>query len=201
MLLAQQKPKAVRPTSGTMFPFRLNEEVSLELLDLRHAEELFRVTDANREQLRKWLPWVDGSQSAEDTRAFIRCTRKQLLDDNGFQAVIRVRGVLAGVVGHHGINWANRSTSLGYWLSKGAQGRGIMTDACRAFTGHAFGALDLNRVEIRCATENGKSRAIPARLRFTREGTVREEEWLHDHFVDHVVYGMLASKWGTDGAA
>ncbi|MGB3103381.1 MAG: RimJ/RimL family protein N-acetyltransferase, partial [Psychrobacillus psychrotolerans] len=24
---------------------------------------------------------------------------------------------------------------------------------------------------------------------------VRQAEWLYDHYVDHVVYGMLASAW------
>jgi ribosomal-protein-serine acetyltransferase len=184
-----------------MFPFRLNSDVSLELLDLRHAHELFRLTDANRGHLRAWLPWVDSAKNTDDTKAFIRQTRQQLLNDNGFQTAIRDRGTLVGVIGHVGVNWANRSTSLGYWLSQDAQGRGIMTAACRAFTSHSFDAMKLNRVEIRCATENRRSRAIPERLRFTPEGTVRQAEWLYDHFVDHVIYGMLASEWNGKDAA
>jgi len=185
-----------------MFPFRLTRELSLELLDVRHAEELFHLTDANREHLRAWLPWVDQARSTDDTLAFIRLTRKRLADDNGFQTVIREQDALVGVIGHVAVSWADRSTSLGYWLSKDAQGRGIMTEACRAFISHAFTTMALNRVEIRCATENRRSRAIPERLRFTPEGTVRQAEWLYDHFVDLVVYGMLASEWTpsrTDG--
>jgi ribosomal-protein-serine acetyltransferase len=178
-----------------MFPVRIDEDVVLELLEERHAEELFAVTDANRAYLRRWLPWLDGTHGPEDTRAFIRITRKQLLDNNGFQTVIRHRGGLVGIVGHHGISWGHRSTSLGYWLSEAAQGRGIMTEACRAYVRHAFETLGLNRVEIRCAVENVKSRAIPERLSFQREGTIRQAEWLYDHFVDHVVYGMLATDW------
>jgi ribosomal-protein-serine acetyltransferase len=178
-----------------MFAYQLTEEITLELLDLRHADELFRVTDANREHLRAWLPWVDNTHGPDDTRAFLRETRKQLAEDRGFQTAVRERGTLVGVIGHHGISWANRSASLGYWLAQDAQGRGIMTHACQAFTGHAFDVLRLNRVEIRCATENQRSRAIPERLHFTTEGTLRQAEWLYDHSVDHVVYGMLASDW------
>ena len=178
-----------------MFAFRLSGELSLELLDLRHAEELFQLVDANREHLRAWLPWVDSTRSTDDTSAFIRRTRKQLADDNGFPTAIRQGDSLVGVIGYSAVNWANRSTSVGYWLSKDAQGRGIMTEACRAFISHAFESMALNRVEIRCATGNRRSRAIPERLRFTEEGTVRQAEWLYDHFVDHVVYGLLASEW------
>ena len=70
-----------------------------------------------------------------------------------------------------------------------------MTEACRIYTCHAFATWNLNRVEIRCAVENRRSRAIPERLGFQSEGTIREAEWLYDHFVDHVIYGMLASDW------
>lgn len=178
-----------------MFPIRLNDTVVLELLDPRHADELFRVTDDNRAHLREWLPWVDGCTTVDDTLAFIQQTQKQYLENNGFQTVIRYEGHIVGVVGHHGVDRTNRSTSLGYWLSEGAQGRGIVTEACRWFTAHAFGRWNLTRVEIRCAVENRKSRAIPERLGFRHEGILRDAEWLYDHFVDHVIYGMLAPEW------
>jgi ribosomal-protein-serine acetyltransferase len=46
-------------------------------------------------------------------------------------------------------------------------------------------------VSIRCAIENGRSRAIPERLGFGFEGICRESEWLNDRFVDHAIYGLL----------
>ncbi len=73
-----------------------------------------------------------------------------------------------------------------------------MTRACRALVDYAFAKLQLNRVEIRCATGNLRSQAIPERLGFTREGTLREGEWLYDHFVDLIVYSMLAREWPNE---
>lgn len=180
-----------------MFPYLVSSDIRLELIDPHHAEALFRLTDANRTHLRRWLPWVDATHSVEDTRVFIQTTRRQLGDCNGFQTVIRFRGDIVGVVGQHGIDWANRSTSIGYWLAEDAQGRGIMTESCRAYLDYVFRELELHRVEIRCAVENRRSRAIPERLGFRQEGTIRGAEWLYDHFVDHVVYAMLAPAWST----
>ena len=70
-----------------------------------------------------------------------------------------------------------------------------MTKVAKALTDYAFTHLKLNKVEIRAAVENKKSRSIPERLGFVYEGTLRQAEWLYDHYVDHAVYGMLADEW------
>lgn len=180
-----------------MFTHTLGENTELRLLEERHAEELTDLTDRNREHLRAWMPWLDSNRTVQDRRDFIRGALKQFAENNGFQAGIWHEGRLAGVVGHHGIDRANRSTSLGYWLGEEFEGRGIVTAACRALVDHAFEELDLNRVVIACATGNRKSRAIPERLGFRHEGIYRQAEWLYDHFVDHAIYAILADEWQT----
>jgi ribosomal-protein-serine acetyltransferase len=159
------------------------------------AVELFAVTDANRAHLRRWLPWLDSVKSSSDSAGFIQATLKQFAEHQGFNAAVLHDGAIVGVIGHHRISWANRSTSLGYWLAASHEGRGIMTAACRALVHHAFTEYTLHRVEIRCATGNARSCAIPVRLGFRREGHLREAEWLYDHYVDHHVFAMLQGEW------
>jgi ribosomal-protein-serine acetyltransferase len=178
-----------------MFTLRIGDDAELRLLEERHAEALFALVERNREHLRRWLPWLDGTKAPGDTRAFIRSALNDFAKNNGFTAGIWYAGRLAGVIGFHGIDWAHRKTRLGYWCSAELQGRGLVTRACRALLTHAFRELGLNRVEIACATENQSSRAIPTRLGFTAEGASRDAEWLYDHFVDHVHYAMLARDW------
>lgn len=178
-----------------MFYYELNKDIELRLLQNKDAEELFQLMDSCREHLREWLPWVDASKSLEDIKAFIQSTMNQFASNNGFQAGIWYKGEIAGVIGFHGINWSNKSTSIGYWLGEKYVGKGIMSKACRVFVDYAFTDLNLNRVEIRCADKNHKSRAIPERLGFTNEGMIREDEWLYDHYVNHIVYGILAKEW------
>jgi ribosomal-protein-serine acetyltransferase len=50
-------------------------------------------------------------------------------------------------------------------------------------------------MEIHCAAGNARSRGVPERLGFQQEGVLRQTGWLYDHFVDHVMYGMLAMEW------
>jgi ribosomal-protein-serine acetyltransferase len=84
---------------------------------------------------------------------------------------------------------------LSFWLDAAHQGQGIMTACCGAMLEHAFDTWKLNRITIECATQNSRSRAIPERLGFKLEGIAREIEWLHDHFVDHAIYGCLRSEY------
>lgn len=120
---------------------------------------------------------------------------KQGAENGAVSAGIWVHGELAGIISFHEIQWHNRSVSIGYWLGKHYVGQGIMTSACRAFVDYALMDLDLNRVEIRCATGNQRSRAIPERLGFVLEGIVREAELLPQGYVNHAIYGMLKSEW------
>lgn len=178
-----------------MKPITVSANLTLTPLELRDAEELFKLTDANRDYLREWLPWLDRIKHIDDTRAWIRAAQLQAVHNNGTQMAIRLHSCIVGIVGHRQIDWRNRLTSLGYWLARDFQGLGVVTMACNRLVTHAFSDTRLNRVEIRCAVENHKSRAIPQRLGFQQDGVVRDAEWLYDHFVDHIVYRMLAREW------
>jgi ribosomal-protein-serine acetyltransferase len=173
---------------------------ALRLLEESDAEELFALVDANRAHLEPWMPWVPDERSAEDVLPFIRLTRKQIADNDGLQtAIVDGEGDIVGMVGVHGVDWRNRKTSIGYWLAHDHQGRGTMTHAVRAFVDHAFGTWKLNRVTIEAATDNARSRAIPERLGFVEEGTLRAAERVGERFVDHAVYAMLAADWKLTG--
>jgi ribosomal-protein-serine acetyltransferase len=176
---------------------RVDDEIELRLLDESHAESLFALVDRHREYLRRWLPWLDSNMCVEDTMHFILSDRANYESGRCFNTGIWYRGLLVGVIGFHPIDWINRSAMIGYWIARDHQGKGIMTRACAALTTYAFTELRLHRVDIRCATGNTRSCAIPLRLGFTHEGILREAEWLYDHFVDLNVYSMLDREWNN----
>ena len=47
----------------------LGDGVEIQILEPDDAEEIFALVDADRERLRAWMPWVDGSTSPADPRA------------------------------------------------------------------------------------------------------------------------------------
>jgi len=178
-----------------MFSAPLRDGFELRLLEERHATEMVATIDRNREHLRQWLPWVDATRTVEDALAFIRSSLEIFAAHQGFTTAIWYRDQVAGVVGTHRIDWRNRRAELGYWLAREFEGRGVVTDACRLFIIRLFDEMDLNRVEIRCAAGNTKSIAIPRRLGFKLEGTLRDAELVNGRYHDLLVYGMLKSEW------
>lgn len=182
------RAKAVSPW------LELSDGSQLRLLAPADADELHGLIAANRDYLSQWLPWA-AEQTPQDTAEFIQRTRKQLNDNDGFQTAVVRDGGIVGVIGYHAVDWANRSTSIGYWIAEAEQGKGTMTEAARALVDHAIFVWRLNRVEIRAAIDNDHSRAIPERLGFQAEGTLRGVERVGDRYLDCVVYAMLAADW------
>ncbi len=117
------------------------------------------------------------------------------MEGNSLTTFILYNGNLVGAGGYNKIDWQNKIVYIGYWLGRCYQSKGIMTRVAKGLTEYAFNEMQFNKVVIEAATENKKSRSIPERLGFTHEGCFRQAEWIHDHYVDHEVYGMLAGEW------
>ncbi len=178
-----------------MFLYRIDEELSLKLSELKDAERVFELTNQSRECLREWLPWLDSTTKLDDTKEYIKMSLKGFAENKMMNTVIIFKGQIVGVASYNIINHSNKTVQIGYWLGEEYQGNGIMTKVVKALTEYALNYLKLNKVEIRVAVDNKKSRRIPERLGFVNEGCIRQSEWLYDHYVDHVVYGMLAQDW------
>jgi ribosomal-protein-serine acetyltransferase len=170
----------------------------LRLLRESDVDELHALIESNREHLARWLPWA-AEQTHADTARFVDWSVAQAREGNGFQAAIVRDARIAGVIGFHGIDRQHSSTSIGYWLAEGAQGRGTMTAALRAMVDEAFTSWGLHRVEIRASVENERSRALIERLGFRFEGVARGAFRLGGEFRDDAVYAMLADEWSADG--
>ena len=168
--------------------------VKLELLSRNHAKELYRLTDANRQRLREWLPWLDDIQSSLDTEAFIEYRAREISAGGAPQYAVIHDDKLCGVIGFHAIDRQKRLASIGYWLAEPYVGNGIMSAAVQKIVGLSLKEFDLSNIEIRCATSNARSRAVAERAGFVYQSTVRQCEWLYDHYVDHAVYSLALVK-------
>lgn len=183
-----------------MFRAQIHDGVFLRLLEERHAAEVFSLVDRDRDYLREWLPWVDTTETIEDTLSFIRSTLEQFASQKGFAAGIWKEQQFCGVIGTHKLDLLNRKGEIGYWLGRAFQGQGIMTAACRAVVTQLLGEMDLNRITIECAKDNQKSCAVAQRLGFTEEGLAREAQLLHGRFHDLRRFAILKKDWNREAS-
>lgn len=178
------------------FAWDLGDGLELRLWGLEDADRLAALVQANQQHLYRWLPFATPDYSPSDAEDFIRRTMRQYADGLGLQCAIVYEGELAGSVGLHAVDWQNAMTSIGYWIATPFEGKGLVTRAVRVLIDHAFGELGLSRLEIRAEPDNMRSRAVPERLGFKEEGTLRHVYvWEGVRYLDHVVYGLLAEEW------
>lgn len=176
---------------------KVDEQVSIELINETHADQIFDMVNNNREHLREWLPFVDRMQTVTFAQNFINGTMERNEGGTEYAFVIKNNQTVVGRIGVYKIDVQNKIGEIGYWIVEGFQGKGIVTKACKAILEFCFNELNLNRVEIRCGTGNVKSKAIPERFNFKQEGIIRQGELLYDKFIDLHLYSLLRSEYGT----
>ena len=94
------------------------------------------------------------------------------------------------------IHPVNRSAELSLVLGdREVWGQGIGAEAARLLVGHAFQAMNLNRVACGTQAENVAMRKLAERLGMREEGVRRLAAWNDGAFHDIVEYGIVASEW------
>ncbi len=181
---------------ASMFKLSLGPDAHLAHIEPYHAPELHALIKTSYNHLREWSNWLkDPDRLLENTEEWIAKNRANYGSGHGYEIGIWHGDRMAGQIGYNYFDNNDRRTEIGYWLGKGFQGKGLITRSCRALIDNAFNNMNINRIEIRCGTENLKSRSIPEKLGFKLEGIARESEYLHDRFIDLAVYAMLAAEW------
>lgn len=105
---------------------------------------------------------------------------------------IAVDGLAAG-----GIGFAlqedvhRRSAEIGYWLGEEFWGRGIMTEAVRAVTAHAFATYDLCRIYAGVFEWNPASMRLLEKAGYSCEGRLRKSVTKDGKTLDQFLYAVI----------
>jgi len=196
--MAQRRAEDVLPSPFERVELR-DDDILLRPLTVSDAAGLFRLIDADRARLGRWLPWVEETRSERDSVRFIADATDERRRRRSLVLGILVGGSLHGTVGLHYVEWFDRSAEVGYWIASGAEGRGYVTRAVRLLLAFAFGPAGLHRVVLRCAVGNDRSRAVAERLGFVREGVLREAHRVGGRFLDQHLYALLRHEFGLPG--
>ena len=155
------------------------------------ADALAQLVRANLAHFDAYLPAVAALGRPQDARSSLLEVIDRAPDGDLLQWHIFDGQVLCGSVRLKDIDPLEHNASIGYFIGAAHQGRGIATAAVRAVLAYGFGQLQLNRIELVCATGNAASTRLADRLGFVRVGVRHQAEWLHGACVDHFVYTLL----------
>ena len=164
----------------------------------RDAPLLNAALHASWEHLGPWMPWARGEPPAlEDTVALLRRWRGDFdLDQDYVYAIFdRDETQVIGSTGLHTRRGAD-AREIGYWVHVDHAGRGYATETAAALTRVAFDIAGMRRVEIHCLPHNVRSAAVPRKLGYIHEATLRERlDEGNSTFGDAMIWTMFAADY------
>jgi ribosomal-protein-serine acetyltransferase len=174
-------------------PQSFHNDFALRPLAEDQAEELYEVSDRNRAHLAPYLPWAETNTPA-DSVAFIRDCHVNREAGIELALGILVDDKIVGHISLMSIQPAHKA-EIGYWLAREVNGRGIITRAAAVLVAYAFDELKLERLLLRCRTDNPRSRAVAQRLGFHLDGIDRRDDKRGENFYDIERHSLLRQEW------
>lgn len=167
------------------------------------AARLKEAVDSSVEHLRRWLPWAANEPEPLE-RKLERIRRWRGDFDLNLDFIYGVFDLAeARVLGGTGLH--NRvgpdAREIGYWVRADCTGKGIATEFSAALTRVAFEVDKVARVEIHVVVGNGASAAVPRKLSYIHEATVRRPHPGGGALYDTMVWTMFAEKYPGSPAA
>lgn len=159
------------------------------------APQIFEVINRNRERLRAWLPWVDGTRDSADVAAFLRLALTANEEGTALHYAIRCGTKIVGFASLNGIDRERGVASVGFWIDAEHEGRGLVTQAVAALCEKAFGEYRLRSVQMYAGVDNLRSQRVGARLGFVQCRCEPMSEWLYDRWIDRCVLEMSVERW------
>jgi RimJ/RimL family protein N-acetyltransferase len=141
----------------------------------KDAVLLKQAVDESIDHLLPWMSWV--RQEPESLQVKIERLRTargkfDLGQDFGFGIFSPEENSVLGAAGLH-TRAGEGAREIGYWIHRDRINCGLATETAAALTKVAFVVDGVDRVEIHCDPQNIRSAAIPRKLGFTLEATLR----------------------------
>jgi ribosomal-protein-serine acetyltransferase len=191
---------------GDVFTYSLGDGIELAMLEPWHAEQFLEAVARSREHLAAAAPVAHGVFTVDDARKYLRSWADGHASDSKHLFGIWQHGNLIGCCQLFGFDARMGGCELGAWIAPEAEGRGLVTRACRSVIDWAILIRGLSRVQWTNNPTNQRSSAVARRLGMTREGLLRSATVLNSPALDLVsaderwdaeVWSVLAAEWPT----
>ena len=151
---------------------------------------MLAVLQSNKEHLAPFLPWLPHVLSEEQLKQSIveaMDSFEKFEGEQRYSLFNKENGVLVGVIGLIVRDQSVPYFEIGYWLAQDYVGQGYISEAVLALEHYAFTELKAQRIEIKAAQTNLKSRAVPERNGYQLEGVLQKARRLPSGVLDNTV--------------
>jgi RimJ/RimL family protein N-acetyltransferase len=191
------------PFSGPAYRIRTSRLI-LRCWNLEDAPLLKEAIDESREHLLPWMPWAKNEpQPIEAKVAYLRHWRSRFDRDEEF-----VYGVFdpeeERVLGGCGLHTrlSGHALEIGYWIHVNFINQGLATELSAALTKVAFEVHCVRRVEIHCDPRNVRSAAVPRKLGYVHEATLKKRVPAGEtELLDSMIWTLFDTDYPSSPAA
>lgn len=176
----------------------VDDEILLKQLEIEDSEEVFKLTEENKEYLLPWFEWASDLE-LEKTQDFIKKSYKKNQNREGCDLGIYYNGKLVGVIAL--MNYDKEITTeaeIAYWLAKNYNGKGIMRRVCKRMEDYCFTNLKFNTLYIIAFAENKASRTIPEKLGFDIVDADIEPTLINNKKSYYIYYSKTQSEYKSN---
>lgn len=170
----------------------------------KDASLMVEAIQENLEHLRPWMLWIANEpEPLQDKIERMRKMRGRFdLDEDYIYGIFDLQEMrLLGSTGLH-TRVGPKAREIGYWIHKDYINQGLATESSAALVRVAFEIDQVQRVEIHCAPDNQRSAAIPRKLGFIHEATLRNRTPLPEGGLrDSMIWSLFAENYSSSPAA
>ena len=181
-------------TAPPKLPTIETQRLRLRWLEERDAADIFAIF-SNADVARYWS--TPAMTEVAQAQRLVASIQDHFAKGDLFQWGIALPGEdrIIGTCTLASIDSSNRRAELGFALHREFWGQGLMQEALRGLIGHAFGPMDLHRLEADVDPRNRPSIRLCEALGFLREGYLRERWIVASEICDTVLLGLLKKDW------
>ena len=157
----------------------------------------------NIEHLKPWMPWAHAEpEPIEEKEKRLRRFRGMFdLGQDYIYGIFNPEETrLLGGTGLH-TRLGENELEIGYWIHKDFINHDLVTESTAALIKVAFEIIHIHRLEIHCDPANYASAAIPRKLGFTHEGTLRAKTRFLERWSDSMIWGLLENEYPDSQAS
>jgi [ribosomal protein S5]-alanine N-acetyltransferase len=176
------------------WPLELREgPVTLRPLRRGDARRWRALRNANLDWLAPWEATHPGPERSPTFGEMVSAFSREARAGRMLPFAIEWQGALVGQVTVSGITWGSlRSGHIGYWIDRGAAGRGLVPTAVAMVTDYCFLELGLHRLEVNIRPENTASLRVVDKLGFRPEGIRLAFLHIDGAWRDHATFALTA---------